>query len=234
VHGGRKALEFTVPRQEAELSNSIIKRLKEERDLLFLRFYAKFDKGFDQIGSSHNGATIAAHYFVDGQATPGIPADGRNKFLASLECWRGEDSTRSPGNLNVYLYHPGQLDRYGDHLFPSGLVLPRGARRDDPLGKSFVRRPDVVPELDRWHCYEFLVKANTPGRRDGRIAFWLDGRLAADFPGLRLRDVESLKIDHFSLDLHIKQNTRRENRKWYDDVVAAASYIGPQRPAPPR
>lgn len=234
MYGGRKALEFAVPRQDQEHSNAVAKRLKEERDILFLRFYAQFERGFDQIGSSHNGATLAAHYHVQGRATPGIPADGRNKFLASDECWRGEERTPSPGNLNVYVYHPGRQDRYGDHFFPSGLILPRGARTGDLFGRGFVRRPEVVPELGRWHCYEFMVRANTPGRRDGRIARWLGGRLVADFPGLRLRDVDTLKIDYFSLDLHIRQNSRRENRKWYDDVVAAGSSIGPQRPARPR
>jgi hypothetical protein len=33
------------------------------------------------------------------------------------------------------------------------------------------------PDRDRWICYEFMVKANTPGQRDGRLAFWIDGRL---------------------------------------------------------
>jgi hypothetical protein len=72
-----------------------------------------------------------------------------------------------------------------------------------------------------------MVKANTAGLRDGRIAYWLDGRLIADFPGLRLRDVDTLKINSAALDLHIRSNTIRENKKWYDDVVVATAYIGP-------
>ena len=51
-------------------------------------------------GSSHNGGTIAAHYFPKGQATPGIPADGHNKFLASFESGRGGNP--SPGPLDIY------------------------------------------------------------------------------------------------------------------------------------
>ena len=58
-----------------------------------------------------------------------------------------------------------------------------------------MERPDVIPELDRWYCYEYLVKANTPDQLDGRITFWLDGELKADFPHLRLRDVASLTQD---------------------------------------
>ena len=87
-------------------------------------------------------------------------------------------------------------------------------------------RPDIIPELDRWYCYEFMVQANTPGQRDGRIAIWLDGQLVADFGNLRFRDVADLKIDRFGLSFHIKSNPNGQSKKWYDDVVAATSYIG--------
>jgi hypothetical protein len=72
-----------------------------------------------------------------------------------------------------------------------------------------------------------MVRANTPGQRDGRIALWLDGKFIADFKNLRLRDIPSLTIDRFDLALHIHSSTRAETRKWYDNVVAATSYIGP-------
>ena len=228
-HSGNRALEFTVPKQAEELSNGVARKMKDEKDVLFLRYYSKFEKGFDQVGSSHNGATIAAHYFIDGRATPGVPADGKNKFLACFENWRGEAKTKSPGDWNVYCYHPEQRDRFGDHFFPSGTVLPFSSERSGAktFGKKFVERPDVIPELDRWYCHEFMLKANTVGKRDGRIACWIDGKLIADFPNLRLRDIESLKIDRFGVELHIGSNTARENKKWFDDVVAATSYIGP-------
>ena len=44
---------------------------------------------------------------------------------------------------------------------------------------------------------------------------------------MRLRDVESLKIDCFGIGLYLDPNTTRTNKKWFDDVVAATSYIGP-------
>jgi hypothetical protein len=75
-----------------------------------------------------------------------------------------------------------------------------------------------------------MLKANTPGQLDGRIAGWLDGKLVADFPNLRLRDVASLKIDRFGISFHIYSNPNGEARKWYDNVVAATSYIGPIAP----
>jgi hypothetical protein len=85
--------------------------------------------------------------------------------------------------------------------------------------------------LDHWYCNEYLVQANTPGIRDGRVAVWVDGKLVADFQNLRFRDIESLKIDHFGLSFHVKTNPKGVAKKWYDNVVAASSYIGPVVPA---
>ena len=225
-YAGQKALEFTVPQMNTELSNGVDKVVKPERDLLFLRYYAKFMGPYDVIGSSHNGSSISAHYFVGNQATPGVPADGTNKFLANYEDWRGDALTPSPGPLNIYIYHPEQRTNYGDHFFATGLVMPNTSIPYD-FGPSFVPRPDVTPQLDTWYCFEYMVRANTPGQRDGRIAFWLDGKLLADFRNLRLRDVATLTIDRFGLSFHIGSNPNGEQKKWYDNVVAATSYIGP-------
>ena len=229
IRFGKKALEFTVPQQNNELSNATDKILTQERDVLFLRYYSRFQPPYDVVGSSHNGSMISAHYFINGQATPGVPADGMNKFLANLENWRGDAATASPGDLNIYIYHPEQRSQWGDHFFPTGTVLPYSATPFD-FGPEFVKRPDVLPKLDQWYCYEYMLKANTPGQRDGRITVWLDGVLTADFPNLRLRDIATLKIDRFGLSFHIGSNPAGETKKWYDNVVAATSYIGPVAP----
>jgi len=229
VYRGTKALQFTLPQQTAELSDGTDKLVSPELDVLFLRYYSKFMPPYDVVGSSHNGSSISAHYFIGNTATPGVPADGTNKFLANLENWRGDAATPSPGDLNIYLYHPEQRSQYGDHFFPNGDVSPNTSIKFD-YGAGFVSRPNIIPELDRWYCYEYMVKANTPGQRDGRIAIWLDGALVADFPGLRLRDVPTLTIDRFGLSFHIGSNPNGQARKWYDNVVAAKSYIGPIAP----
>ena len=229
VHGGSQALEFTLPQSPDELSDGTDKLLSNELDTLYLRYYSKFKAPYDVVGSSHNGSSISAHYFMGNMATPGVPADGVNKFLVNLENWRGDSATPSPGQLNVYVYHPEQRTEYGDHFYPTGLVNPNTSIPFD-FGPDFVSRPDIIPELDRWYCYEYMVRANTPGKRDGRIAIWLDGKLVADFGNLRFRDIDTLKIDRFGLSFHIKSNPNGEAKKWYDDVVAATSYIGPKAP----
>jgi hypothetical protein len=229
VRAGAKAVELHLPQQTTELANAVAKVLATEQDTLYLRYYSKFDTSFDVSGSSHNGGSISAHYYINGQATPGIPANGTNKFLANYEFWREQPSDTSPGAANVYLYYPEQRTQWGDHFFPTGVVLPYSNQPYD-FGAGFVSRPDFTPVLGRWYCYEFMVKANTPGVRDGRITLWLDGQVIADFPNLRLRDVDTLKIDHFELDFHAGSNPSGPTKKWYDAVVAAKRYIGPMAP----
>jgi hypothetical protein len=218
---GGKAIEMTVPQVSTEVANGLQKTISPERDLLFLRFYAKWNTAYNVIGSAHNGGIISSHY-----CCPGVRADGFNKFLVSYEAWRDDASQPNPGKLEVYVYHPEQRDRFGDLFFPTGTVFPNSSLPFN-FGPDFVARPDVIPALGQWFCYELMVKANTPGQRDGRIAFWVDGRLAADFGNLRLRDTTALGIDHIEIDLHVGSNTQSVARKWYDNVVAATSYIGP-------
>jgi hypothetical protein len=233
VHRGRKSLELTFPKRAGDVGNGLMKRIEEERDVLFLRYYQKIDKNLDitGAGSFHNGGAIAAHYHVDGRSTPGQRADGRNKFLVGYECTVYSEAP-PPGHLAVYVYHPEQRQAYGDIFFPTGVVQPNTSLPAD-FGPSFVSRPNFRPELGRWYCYEFMVRADSAGRRDGRIACWVDGKLIADFPNLRFRDTDTLKIDFLSIGGYINPNKIRTNMLWFDDVVAATSYIGPQRSREP-
>lgn len=233
VHGGGKAVEMVFRRKDGEAGNGLMKRLAPERNVLFLRFYQKFDHGLDVkgAGSFHNGGTISAHYHVDGRSTPGKRADGRNKFLVSSEC-SVYSQAPPPGNLTVYVYHPEQRGDYGDIFYFNGLISPNTSLPGD-FGADFVARPPVLPGLGRWHCHELMVRANTVGQRDGRIACWLDGKLVADFPNMRFRDVADLGIDYITIGGYINPNKVRTNKIWFDDVVAATSYIGPRRSSKP-
>jgi len=226
VYGGSKSLEFTMPRGTTELSNGVQMQVNPQREVLFLRYYSKFDTSFDITGSCHNGGGISAHYFNGYSSTPGIRADGYNKYLVEFECWRGDTQTANPGQYNVYIYHPLQRDNYGDHFFPNGEVMPNTSQPFD-FGPDFVPRSNVIPEPGRWYCHEVMLKANTVGLTDGRVACWIDGVLIADFQNLELRKVDSLKIDRFNVSFHARSNPVRETRKWYDNIVAATSYIGP-------
>jgi len=230
VHGGKRAMELILPypRPNKETGKGVNLHFKEGFDTLHLRYYAKYGKNTELYhGGTHNGGAILARAPGVPDAKPGIPADGRNEYTVLLDTWRSEEKVASPGHLAIYCYHPEQRHQWGEHFFASGKRAPYGG---DPgfFGPRFVPRPDLIPDRDRWVCYEFMVKANTPGQRDGRIAFWIDGRLAADFPSLRLRDVATLKANIISLGIYtMNEAIKTPCEMWYDDVVAATSYIGP-------
>jgi len=229
VHAGSKAVELTLPPSSTELGNGLCRWIAPTQDVVFLRYYSKYPINFNvPVASRHDGGEISAGYFVGGMATPGVPANGTNKYLANVECFPWDTAVPTPGYLSIYIYWPEQFGNYGDNFFPSGTVIPNSYARSGAatFGPTFVPRPDIVPTLGAWHCCEYMLRANTPGLRDGRIACWLDGNLIADFPNLRFRDIASLKIDHVAIGFFLGSNTQ-ENKKWYDDVVVATSYIGP-------
>ena len=230
VHTGKQALECTLPwpRPAKETGKGVNHAFPQGFDTLHLRYYAKFGKTTELYhGATHDGGAIMARAPGVPDAKPGIPADGRNEYTVLLDTWRPDDAVASPGTLAIYCYHPEQRHRWGEHFFPSGKTLPFGGSPAF-FGPRFASRPDLVPDRDRWICYELMVKANTPGQRDGRIAIWLDGRLAADFPNLRLRDVDTLKANRVSLGLYTMNDAiRGPCSMWFDDVVVATSYLGP-------
>ena len=231
AHHGRQALLFTVPPTNGESASGsgIAKTLSEPQDVLFLRWYEKYDPDWNIPKQwADHGALISASFFRDGQPSPETMADGRNQFLVGV----GNINMFGdlPGNLGVYLNWPKQAKQWGDYAFPSGLVVPDSETRSGTIlfGEAFEPRSEFTPELGRWYCYETMVEANKPGQPDGRISIWVDGNLVADFPNLRLRDVPDLKIDRIDFDVFLK-HTDHTNRKWIDNVVAATSYIGPMQ-----
>lgn len=231
VFSGKQSLEFRVPQQSTAIANAVERSLSTPVDTVFVRVYAKFDAAYNASGSEHNGIAITANY-----CCPGVPADGTNKFYVDVENSR-DLASANPGFTNSYVYYPEQRDLYGDHWFPDGTVLPFSSTPGN-WGPYFVSRPNFTPQLNRWYCYELMVHANTPGQRDGRVAIWIDGNLIADFLNVRLRDVDTLKINKVELDLYIKDNPAPSDMlKWYDNVVVATSYIGPMSkasgPSPP-
>ncbi len=113
--------------------------------------------------------------------------------------------------LTLYVYHPEQKGRYGE-----------GFRTDFKM----------VP--GRWYCVEVMQKANTPDERDGEQTLWVDGVRVGHWTDLRLRDVPELKINKVILELYLHENKSGLNRCFYDDLVVATQYIGPQAPPEPR
>ncbi len=115
--------------------------------------------------------------------------------------------------IGTYAYH-SRSDRYGEWLgWPLG-------------GKASLIEPG------RWAAIEQHVKLNTPGREDGRLRVWVDGRLAQDLGGLRLRDAPDIHIQELWLDVFHGGTSAptTDLHACVDQIVVARRYIGPMEP----
>jgi hypothetical protein len=232
---GRKSLEMKMPITSVEIGNAIVKKPVPKETVVFIRFYTKFDPGFDIAGGSHTGVRMRGGNTL----APGVapPRDGTGWFtfvLGNDKMGTGRGGEVQPGYGQIYSYWPFQRTNYGDHWYSDGWVIPGG------WGlwvlypfqyPDFVSLPNWQPLRGIWYCYEFMVQVNALGKRDGVVAYWINGQLKGRWPNLFIRGIDSLKIDFASLDLHATKSLR-VNKKWYDNVVIARSYIGPISPGP--
>jgi hypothetical protein len=199
-------------------------------DTVHARFYVRFSANYQY---SHHFVTLLANrrqnkWSAFGQA--GRKPTGADYFSSGMEPWFAWGANPPPGEINLYTYfmdmaRDPKMDKYwGNGFFPPG----PGKGRAGGDAK-------VVPALDRWQCWEFMVQANSaPGVADGRQAMWLDGKLVGDFRGIRWRDdpqlaINCLWLQHYGFDGGdpTKQHWPERQSVWFDDVVVARSYVGP-------
>jgi hypothetical protein len=211
-----------MPSTGSEVSNAIVKTISPDEDALFIRAYTRYAANYAGQNSAHNGIRVSANY-----SGPGNIPDGTDFMLVELQSVNyGEGE---PGKLHVYVYHPEQNDNYGENWYPSGRTT-NGDGPDGGFGTNFVVRSEIIPTRGEWLCHELMVKLNTPGLRDGRVAMWQDGTIVADWQNIRFRDSTSVKLDEVQFE-NGGQSSSQINDKWYDQVVIATSYIGPMAAA---
>jgi hypothetical protein len=202
-------------------------------DAVYTRFYVKFSADYQYV---HHfvwlGATQATNkWSAFGKA--GLKPDG-TYYSTGMEPWFAWGKNPSPGEVNLYTYYldmlpdPKMTDKYwGNGFFPPG------------PGKGAAAGPRrVIPPLDRWQCWEFMIQANTaPDKADGKQAMWVDGKLVGEFTGIRWRTDLDLKVnclwlEHYGYDGGdpTKAYWKDKQTVWFDDIVVATRYIGPIAP----
>ncbi len=87
-------------------------------------------------------------------------------------------------------------------------------------------------QSNRWYSTEQYLKLNTPGRKDGILRAWVDGRLAFEKTDLRMRHVDRLKIETVWLNVYLggSWTSRSDHHLYVDEVVISPEYIGPLPP----
>jgi hypothetical protein len=233
--GGHKSLEMNLPIGTGAWGNGLTKKISPKEPVLFVRAYTKFDPGFSLSGSTHNGITLSGNY--PGPGTP-PPRDGSGFFLFHVQNFKDSNprtGTEQPGYTFVYSYWPFQYGNWGDWWYPNGwdIGFGWGLWVTQPANyPDWVPYPNWQPIRGVWYCYEFMVRVNDLGKRNGVVAFWINGQLRGRWTDLFIRSVDDLKIDTVKVALYGQRNGQ-VNKKWYDNVVIARNYIGPISPTGP-
>jgi len=200
-------------------------------DAVYARFYVKFSPDYQY---NHHFVWLGANQRTNkwsafGKA--GLKPNG-TYYSTGMEPWFAWGKNPPPGEVNLYTYYldmepDRKMDKYwGNGFFPPGPVKGKaaGAAR-------------VIPPLNQWQCWEFMIQANTaPDKADGKQAMWVDGKLVGEFTGIRWRNDLDLKVNCFWLEHYgydegdpTKQYWKDSQSVWFDDVVVARRYIGPMK-----
>ena len=245
VHSGTYACEF---RCDQEVADATAKTwFMPGHDTVFVRWYVKFAEDIGK--TSHVFSTPIAQRTNDRWGWTRAGGAGKrpiDAFWTTFEPVRSE-GVSMPGVWHFYTYWP----EMHSHETPEG-------KGQTTWGNNFSPFEPQPVQKGRWVCMEVMLKANTPGKYDGEQAAWIDGTLVArfgpgttkgywlrdrwfndppkgPFEGYNWRTREDVKINCYSMGLYVTpgEAVSPVSRMWYDDVVLATEYIGPQgaRPA---
>jgi hypothetical protein len=86
----------------------------------------------------------------------------------------------------------------------------------------------ATDESGWWVCVEARVKLNTPGRRDGLMQLWIDGRLESERTGLDWRgSYTGHALNAVFLEAYWNNGPPVAEKRWIDQFVIATKPIGP-------
>ncbi len=97
------------------------------------------------------------------------------------------------------------------------------------LGLRHGRTPIFDPsESGRWVCVESRVRLNSPGRRDGVFALWVDGRLEAMRDDLDWHGTwQDYAINAVFIENYWNTGSIKRQARYFDNFVISTQPIGP-------
>lgn len=206
--------------------SDLIKVLPSQYDSLYVRWYIKYESGFNFKAPNHGGGLFAGDRSFLGQSDH--RPDGENFAIATIEY------NTSMRTTQVYSYYRGM---YQDCANPVGAcwgdVFPctsdEGAvyctKKDD-------RDPPLPPALTagQWYCMEMKYKLGTPSldasQADGEISLWVDGHNYGLWDELWVRKNANLKLGILWLSLYHHDGSHSDAGVLMDNVVVSKEPIG--------
>jgi hypothetical protein len=176
-------------------------------DELYLRYYIKFEEGFD---------------FGQGGKLPGLMGGGDSWTRSGgnqpdgTNGWTLRFMWRTGGRIVVYAYVPkSENGKYSSETWGQDLDC------------SFIAEPG------KWHCIEQYVNVGTSNKDNGKLKVWIDGIIRLDISDIRFWDEEnnSGRIGGIYFSTFHGGNTRdwapaNTSHAQFDGFVAAKNRIG--------
>lgn len=217
AHTGSGCIRFTAPGRDGKESGAGASYWfgPEGYDRVSFRRYIRFAPDYDQGNLNHVGGgldAVAGNGKWDEMGKAGLKPAGNDRFTCRFEPWCDWKRVPPPGYLFLYTYWMDMKRDKDGHFWGNNLEPAKEHR--------------IHLARDRWYCLEHLIRANTPGKADGELAAWIDGKLYLHFKGIRWRSDAVVRLKRFEIGVYIHQ-AAKDNTVWYDDVAVSTGYIGP-------
>jgi len=134
-------------------------------DELYLRYYFKFEEGFDfRLGGKLPGLMGGGNSWA---RSGGEQPDGANGWTLRF-MWLKD------GRFVVYAYvPPSENGKWGGTVWGQNIDC------------------NFIAEPGRWHYIDQYVHVGTPGRDNGKLIVWIDGVKKLDIDDIRFWDIEN-------------------------------------------
>lgn len=211
----------------------LTKVLPTQQDKVYVRWYQKWEPGYDFSVANHGGGPHGGDRNLMGMS--GNRPTGADFFSAWVEPFRNK--------LHMYVYYRGmyqdcansQGECWGDH-FPC--TMDDGSNYCTKAAHRETRMPPDL-QTNKWYCVEMMLDAGTPVTSDaaanGSLNLWIDNVEYGPFNNLWFRTTPNLKVSVVSLALfhHAEHPTAGT---MFDNFVISKERVGCSnivRPNPP-
>ncbi|MGB0715091.1 MAG: polysaccharide lyase [Phycisphaerae bacterium] len=195
LHDDRTCLEITV-KDDGHYGTSFKYLFSQQVGFEPEELYASFDINYLDI-DGYWGKTPGFDGTYHRGGWGGRTSDGINGWSArsSLDARAGEC------RQSFYVYHAQQKGTYGD-------------------GWPWQNAGETLLSHGRWYRIKQYIKLNTPGKADGVLRAWVNGRLAFDKTDIMFRKVNALRIFSYWVDFYFggKPKAPREFKILLDNV----------------
>ena len=182
-------------------------RLKRETPEVYVRYYRLFPEGWEwpKGYGPHDTIVVAGSY--------GVPTD--TDLSVYLDFWK-------TGDTFVRVATARQKWGYGGY---SQVLRKHGGVANRVVYN--VSKADKV-KLGKWHCVEYYAKLSEPGKENGRLKLWVNGKLVSDLGGLPLVDEQhgGILFNRWMLGPYFHGGSHKEQWNYLDSLVISTKYIG--------